>query len=229
MNALAVAKLNFKKVKLSYFIFLALIGLQLISYIINNLFNTSNEGGFSLSFGFYSYFIILISAILIPARNFRKLMNFNVKKLDYTRGVVINYVIFSFIISLFTAFCYFYLDKSLPVGTNGVVANPFTVFGWNNNGAIVAFIRHFVFLFMVALIVHTLTTIQGTWYGWLTNILIVAVISVFTPIASLRKVLVSIFDTLIFTPNAVIQILGCLGVSVVVYILCVLAVSRKRI
>ncbi|SIS15289.1 hypothetical protein SAMN05878482_1257 [Peribacillus simplex] len=228
MNALAVAKLNFKKVKLSYFIFLALIGLQLISYMINNIFNKSNEGGFSLSFGFYAYIIIILSAMLIPARNFEKIMNFNVKKLDYMKGSVINYVVFALIISLFTVLCYLYLDKLLPVG-NSFVANPFGVFGWDNNGVIIAFVRQFVFMLMVALVVHTLTTIQGTWYGWLTDIMIVAVICVFTPIASLRKVLVSIFDTLIFTPNAAIQITSCLGVSVVVYILCVLAVSRKRI
>ncbi|WP_054025003.1 hypothetical protein [Bacillus sp. FJAT-28004] len=228
MTALAVAKLNFKTVKLSYFIFLAIIVLQLSSYLINDLLNTSKEG-FSLSFGFYSYIIIIMSAMLIPARNFQKIMNLNVKKLYYMRGSFINYVVFSLIISLFTLLCYLYLDKLIPVSNNGLVANPFGVFGWSNNGVLVAFIRQFVFMLMVALIFHTLTTIQGTWYGWLTNFMIVAVISVFTPIASLRKVLVSIFDTLIFTPNAVIHIVSCLGVSAVVYGLCVLAVSRKRI
>ncbi|EJQ97962.1 hypothetical protein [Bacillus cereus] len=229
MNALAVAKLNFKKVKLSYVIFIAAIVLQIISYEINDLLGTTNKGQFYLSFSFYSYIIILMSAVLIPAKNFRKIMNLNVKKLDYMRGILINYIGFALVISLFTALCYLCLDKLLPVGNNGFVANPFGVFGWDKNGVSIAFIRQFVFMLMVALIVHTLTTIQGTWYGWLTDIIIVAIICVFTPIAALRKVLGLIFETLIFTPNAVIQIISCIVVSVIVYILCVLVVSRKKI
>ncbi len=103
MNALAVAKLNFKKVKLSYVIFISAIFLQIISYVINDLLGTTDKGQFYLSFGFYSYIIILMSAVLIPARNFRKIMNLNVKKLDYMRGILINYIGFACDFSIYGA------------------------------------------------------------------------------------------------------------------------------
>jgi hypothetical protein len=102
-------------------------------------------------------------------------------------------------------------------------------FGWHNNGVIVAFLRQFAFLFLLATFVHTLTAIQDKLYGWVTDVLIVAIISVFTTIAPLRASLVWFLNLIIFHPNAFLQIAACLILATAIYSLNKLILARKAI
>ena len=70
---------------------------------------------------------------------------------------------------------------------------------------------------------------QDKWYGWVADILIIAIISVFTPIAPLRAALVRFFNLIIFHSNAFIQIAACLILALVVYSLNKLLLARKAI
>ena len=102
-------------------------------------------------------------------------------------------------------------------------------FGWLNNGVVVAFFRQFAFLFLFASAIHTLAAAQDKWYGWAADILIVAIISVFTPIAPLRASLVWFFNLIIFNSNAFLQIAACLILAIAIYSLNKLILARKTI
>ena len=105
---------------------------------------------------------------------------------------------------------------------------PFGVLGWMGNGPVVAFIQQFAFLLLLAAVIHTLTAAQDKWYGWAADILIIAVIAVFTPIAPLRASLAWFFNLIIFQ-SAYIQIPACLVLAAAVYSLNKPILARKAI
>jgi hypothetical protein len=76
---------------------------------------------------------------------------------------------------------------------------------------------------------HTLIALQGSWVGWTVDILIVAVIAVFTPIAPLHAVLVWFFYLIIFQANTLAQILACLVLAGLIHALNLPIFSRKAI
>jgi len=84
-------------------------------------------------------------------------------------------------------------------------------------------------LFLLASFVHTLVSIQDKWYGWVTDVVLIAIISVFTPIAPLRAVLVVFFNMIIFHPNALLHILNCVGIGLIIYALNKPIYARKAI
>ena len=109
----------------------------------------------------------------------------------------------------------------------GFTLNPIYWFGWINNGPVIAFFQQFAFLLFFAVFIHTLTAIQDKWYGWATDIIIIAIISVFTPIAPLREKLIWFFTLIIFSSNALLQIIACLILSAAVYPLNKIIFARK--
>jgi hypothetical protein len=103
------------------------------------------------------------------------------------------------------------------------------VFGFMARGPVIAFLQMFAFLLMFCCVLHTMTLIQGYWYGWVVDVLIVTIISVFTPIAPLRKWLVRFFNLIIFGSNVTVQILSCLVLGTVVYCASIIPIKSKRI
>lgn len=227
---LAVAKINFKNSKLSYMIFLIAVGAVLISTITNMIF-TPNEAGqnYQVGVGSYAYLLVLLMAIFIPALNFRKFMNLNVKKGAYIRGCAVNYVVVALLASAFNHLCLLAVDPLLTLPPRFFVWNLVNIFGWSANGLVVAFFQQFAFLLLLAAVAHTLTTIQTFWFGIAVDLVIVAIISVFTPIEPLRNVLVGFFGLILFHPNPWLQIGTCLLLAVVVYVLSIPAVKRKPV
>lgn len=59
---------------------------------------------------------------------------------------------------------------------------------------------------------------QTKWYGWVADLLIVAIISVFTPIPILREAEIFLFRFTIFQQPAIIHIAVCLILAFIVYI-----------
>jgi hypothetical protein len=103
------------------------------------------------------------------------------------------------------------------------------VFGFMARGPVIAFLQMFAFLLMLCCVLHTMTLIQGYWYGWVVDLLIVTIISVFTPIAPLRIWLVRFFNLIIFGSNVTVQILSCLVLGAVVYCASIIPIKSKRI
>ncbi len=123
---------------------------------------------------------------------------------------------------------HFTIDQFLLTQGGGVLAL-LDVFGFMANGPIVAFIQMWAFLILFCCVLHTLTLIQGRWYGWAVNVLIIAIISIFTPIALLRDVLGWFFNMIIFHDIAIVQILSCLVLGIAVYCSSLIPIRSKQI
>ncbi len=231
-KSLAVAGVNFRVSKLAYLITGILLASVLINLPINIAVGSMSTGdveNFQPSPGFYLYLLVALFAIFVPALYFRKYMNLGLKKSAYIGGCAISYVILSFGVSVLSLLSYLTLDKLLTVPPISYIWHPFQIFGWENNGLVVGFFQQFAFLLLVAAAAHLLTTIQTFWYGWLADIVIVAIIAVFTPIPVLRGVLIAFFNFIIFTPYAFVQISACLLLSIALYLLSIVPVKQKPV
>ena len=76
---------------------------------------------------------------------------------------------------------------------------------------------------------HVLLSMQAHWYGWLTDAILVAIISVFTPIAPLRAVLGQFFGLVMFNSNALLHIGICLLLSAALSLAGLVVLKRKTL
>jgi len=188
-----------------------------------------------ISIGNFLWLLPLLAAIIIPTRNFRRILNLGGKRDNFLLGSLIVYVIIAAFISLGNVLINYTVDVLIErapfYDTNmfGGVVNLVEVFRWVDNGAVIAFFRQFAFLFLLATFVHTLTAIQDKWYGWAVDVAIIAIISVFIPIAVLRSALVWFFNLIIFHQNAFLQIGACLAIGIAIYALNKPILARKVI
>jgi len=234
-KSLVVAGTNLRTIKLSYIIFAIVIGCILIQDIVMLILEFAGvfrnpEGNMTVSLGNYFFILLILSAVFIPLSHFRKMMNLGAKRTDFFNGCFVTYVVMAAAISLISLVLYYTYDRVMITymyrgGTLDVVY----WFGWINNGVIAAFFQQFAFLLLFACVVHTLSAAQDKWYGWAADILIVAIISVFTPIAPLRAALTWFFYLVIFNPNAFLQVAACLVLAIAVYSLNKLILARKMI
>lgn len=223
-KVLAIIKINFMQLKLAY-IFTAIIFLLICGDII--IQNGSNPGNRSVSAGNYLYLLIIFTAILIPTINFKKFMHLNARKIDFYWGTFFNYIAFSAAVSVLNSAIFYVADKLF--GARITIWNLVKIFEWSNNGMMLAFLQQFAFLLLTAVFIHTLTSMQTFWFGWTIDAVLVAVISIFTPIAPLKAVLAGFFNIIIFNSNACLQIIACLGLSAAIYALYYVVLLRKKI
>lgn len=223
-KAWAVAKINFKNLKLVYII-TAVTVIAGTSNLIQYLVNPSNNK--YVDSANYLYLAVILASIFIPALNFRKIMHLNGKKLDFYWGTLINYVMISAVVSL-ANITLFLMCKSI-FGTRLIIWNTVELFGWMRHGVAVAFLQQFFFLLLLAIVIHTLTSMQNFWFGWVTDIVLAAIISVFTPIPVLRNALIWIFNMIIFNRYAAVQIISCFVLSTVIYALYLSVLKREKI
>ncbi len=232
-KSLTVAKTNITNVKLAYMytlIPLGIVTLQDIVYIILYQFDIfPGAESANAATGNYLYLFLIVSAIVIPSMHFHRFMNLGGKRKDFFMGNALTYVIMAAVISVIGVILYFTYEKMVLTYYSGETLNTLYVFGWIQHGAVIAFFQQFAFLLLLAVSIHTLTAIQGKWYGWVTDAVIVAVISVFTPIAPLRSALVWFFNLIIFNSNILMQIGACLVLSAVIYSLNQAIFARKAI
>lgn len=232
-SALEVNRLNLRNMKVPYVIitvvFFAMLVQDIIKVIIAYTGGTMMEQ-FLISIGNYLWLLIPISAIHITTKNFRKLINLGCKRNIFFMGSLATYLILAGVISLVNTLIFYTYDRILSgSGYFYGIFNCVEIFGWSANGPLLAFIQQFAFLFLVAAFIHTLVLMQDNWVGWVVDLLIVAILSIFIPIVSLRMVLVSFFNLIIFNSNALLQIISCLALAVLVYFLSLPVLSRKRI
>ena len=234
-KSFVVSGINFRSIRLAY-IFTAIVMLTIIlqdivMFILSatGVVNFYDENS-TVALGNYFFLIIIFGAIFIPSLNFRKMMNLGGKRADFFNGCAVTYVIMAAVISLTNIlFFYTYSRLVLVLLYGGGTLDVMRVFNWMANGPVVAFFRQFAFLLLLAAVLHTLTAAQDKWYGWAADVLIVAIISVFTPIAPLRAALAWFFNLITFHPNAIVQISACLVLSVLVYLLNKPILARKII
>nr|AGS52704.1 hypothetical protein [uncultured bacterium contig00064] len=225
-KALVVAKINLRRIRLAYFLtglfFVMMLSEYIVAIFVKNPDNTIVSAG--------NFFILLplFAAIFIPAKNLRRIINLGGKRDDFFFGCIPVYAILSAAASLVILLFYYTFDRFILNYISGVL-DLIWVFGFIGRGPVVAFIQMTVFLMLFSVFIHTLTSIQDKWYGWVTDIMIVAIISVFTPIAPLRAALVWFFRAIIFHQNALFQITFCLLLSAAIYALNRPILARKAI
>lgn len=175
----------------------------------------------------YLYVFAVIAPIIIVTRNFKRVMCLNGSKHDFYFGCFLNYVIGAGIISLIDIIIF--LIAKNTIGLTLVIWNLVDVFGWWEHGMVIAFVQQFSFLLLIEIFMHTLTSIQNRWYGWVMDILLAAILIVFIPISELRSFLVQFFNLIIFNQRISPQIISCLFLSVLIYMLYLPILQRKEI
>lgn len=244
-----IAKMNLKNIKVPYFVtglVFATIFVQSIIYLI--IANATGNSGqqLNISSGNYFWLVIIMAAIFIPAKNFRRIVNLGGKRNGFFWGSMTTYVALAGAVSIINTIFYYTFERYL-ISTGYYVSfeafmqntalmdnyyvsvNLIELFGWSSNGMLFAFIQQFAFLLLLAAVVHTLTAMQDKWYGWVTDVLIAAILATFIPISVLRPTLLAFFNLIIFNSNAFLQILSCLILSIVIYTLSKPIFSRKAI
>ncbi|AEC01794.1 hypothetical protein [Parasphaerochaeta coccoides] len=222
-----IVKINLKQSKLAYLIAGIVFFATAVSDIITRVILRIGSG---MALGNYLLILPLLMGIFIPAINFSKLLNLGCKRLDFFKGCLPTYALASFCTTLVCLVLWLFHDPfMLPFSSDPSLYNLFDVFGFAKNGEMVAFIQMFTLLLLTSCAAHTLTLVQGHWYGWLADVLIVAVIAVFTPIAPLRATLSWFFDLIIFNNLAIVQILSCVVLSVAVYATGLVPIREKQI
>jgi hypothetical protein len=230
-----VAKINFRNIRLAYIITgitVACIVIQdIVFFVLVHLgVLHRHENNSTIGLGNYLFLLLLLGAVFVPSLNFRKMMNLGGKRADFFKGSAVTHAIMAAAVSLVGMILLYTYDRfAMLLHYGGGSLNVLHAFGWMANGPFVAFLQQFAFLFLVAAFVHTLVAIQDKWYGWITDIAIVAIISVFTPIAPLRAALAWFFNLIIFHRFAWLQIMSCLVLAALIYSLNKPILARKAI
>ena len=249
----SLAKINLRHLQVPYVLTGITTGAMAIQTLVLlilhwNGVNVANQS--NISFGNILWLIPLMAGIFIPARNFRRIINLGGKRSNFFWGSLMVYAVLAAAVSLTNIAIFYVIDLPIinaeifmpmypfyPAGTFilgepghiGGVANLVEVFRWSHNGIVVAFFQQFAFLFLIGTFAHSFTAIQDKWYGWLTGVAFIAIISVFTPIAPLRAALVWFFNLIIFHDAAVLQIVACIVLGMVIYSINKPVLARKAI
>jgi hypothetical protein len=227
-----IAKLNLKNISVPYWVTGITALLMLVQTIIDMLIINNNS---EISIGCYLWLLPVMAAIFIPAKNFPRIINLGGKRGNFFWGSLMTYAILACIVSFANVVFNYAFDRLFETSGNfeasflGGIANLIEVFGWTRYGPVVAFLQQFAFLFLFSVFVHTLTAAQDKWYGWAADVLIIAIISVFTPIKPLRDAEAWFFTLILFHPNALLQIAACMILSTVIYALNKPIFNRKAI
>jgi len=231
----SVARLHFKNIRVAYIVAGICVGLMLVQIIVGVILNAygiqmNGPDSQSISLAFYLWLMLLIAAIIMPLGNFSRILNLGAKRADYFWGTIESYVVLSGAASLVGVLCNYLVDN--PVNKWAQIGTFWTapgVFGWAAHGPVVAFLQQWAFLLLFAVFIHTLVAAQDRWYGWVADVVIVAIISVFTPIAPLRHAEAWFFNAILFQPNALLQILSCLVLAAAIYALSKPVLNRRVI
>lgn len=248
-QALTIAKINLRNIKIPYFVtFLVIMVTFMQTAIITIVAAARNISGeqLSISSGNYTWLLVLLAAIFIPATHLRKLVNLGAKRKGFFWGSLTTYAVLAGAASLANTIYYYTVERFLIntgyyVGFKAfmqdyslldryyVNVNLVELFGWSADGILFVVIQQFAFLLLLAVAVHTLTMMQDRWYGWAVDLILAAMLAVFIPIAVLRTWLLGFFNLIIFHSNALTQITACLLLAAVIYAVSKPILARKTI
>ena len=131
--------------------------------------------------------------------SYTKLLYLGASKKAYYLGTLACYGVLALGMSLVNTLVRLVID---PLNHTQAVINLMDVCGWWQNGPVLAAAQQFAFLLACMLFLHTLLSMQAYWYGWLADGILIAVISIFTPIAPLRGLLGGFFRAVMLNANA---------------------------
>ena len=171
---------------------------------------TSGDSAVALSNGNYTWLLAVLTPFFFVFYDFKKLIHLGASKKDFYFGALVSYVGLAFLVSLLNTGIHLLID---PLNHTQTVINLMAVCGWMENNVFFAFVQQAVFLLLSMVFLHVLLSMQPHWYGWLTDIILVAIICTFTPIAPLRGLLAGFFKVIMFNPNALAHIVVCVGLS----------------
>ena len=226
----AIAKLNFRSLKTAYIITaIVIIGMSSnygMNVFIANSYDMADN--YNISMGWTLWLLPVLASILVPARNLKRTMNLGGKRDNFFWGSLEVYAILAGIVSVAVAITdhvEMNIIKNLDWGGIFTSAN---VFGWGEYGILAVVFQQFAFLFLFTSFVHTLTAVQDKWFGWAADVLIIAIISVFSPIAPLRAALAWFFRAILFN-SPLTQIPVCMILALAIYSLNKAIFARKAI
>ena len=186
----------------------------------------TSSGETVLSNGNYTWLLAVIAPFFFVFYDFSKLMHLGASKKDYFIGCLISYGFLAFCISLVNTVIHLAIDPIYPAQA---VINMMDVCRWTENGIFVAAIQQMLFLLLVMIFLHVLLSMQAHWYGWLTDVVLVAIICIFTPIAPLRSVLSGFFRLIMLNGNAILHIGICLLLSAALSLAGLVVLKRKTL
>ena len=199
-----------------------------ISFIIMALvvLCATSSGDVVLSNGNYTWLLAVMTPFFSVFCDYTKLMHLGASKRDYFFGCLISYGVLALGISLINTLIHLLID---PVYPAQAVINMMDVCKWTENGIIIAGVQQMFFLLLVMIFLHVLLSMQPHWYGWLTDAVLVAIISIFTPIAALRGILSGFFQIIMLNGNALLHIGICLLLSAALSFAGLLVLKRKTL
>lgn len=211
---LAIVKRLFLSNKISFIITFAVVLLA------------QSSGNVVLSNGNYLWLLAILSPFFFVYYDFMKLIHLGASKRDYYAACLIAYTFIAIFISVLNAVVHVVID---PLYDAESVINMMDVCRWTENGIIVATLQQMFFLLLFMVFLHVLLSMQAYWYGWLTDIIIVAIISIFTPFTALRAILSSFFRLVMINGNAILHIAVCLVLTFTISALGIMVLKRKKL
>lgn len=214
--------------KATFAIVKRLLASNKISFIITALvvLCATSSGDVVLSNGNYTWLLAVMTPFFFVFYDYTKLMHLGASKRDYFFGCLISYGVLALGISLINTLIHLLID---PVYPAQAVINMMDVCKWTENGIIIAGVQQMFFLLLVMIFLHVLLSMQPHWYGWLTDAVLVAIISIFTPIAALRGILSGFFQIIMLNGNALLHIGICLLLSAALSFAGLLVLKRKTL
>ncbi len=173
----------------------------------------TSSGDTVLSNGNYTWIPVVMCPFFFVFYDFKRLMRLGAGRRDYYLGSLLAYAILAVAISILNSLIHLVID---PLYGSRTVINLMDVCGWMDNGIIIAALQQTLFLFLCMVFLYVLLSMQWHWYGWLADVIIIAVICVFTPIAPLRGVLVAFFRLVMLNANALVHVVTCVGVGALI-------------
>ncbi len=211
---LAIVKRLFLSNKISFIITFAVVLLA------------QSSGNVVLSNGNYLWLLAILSPFFFVYYDFMKLIHLGASKRDYYAACLIAYTFIAIFISVLNAVVHVVID---PLYDAESVINMMDVCRWTENGIIVATLQQMFFLLLFMVFLHVLLSMQAYWYGWLTDIILVAIISIFTPLKALRAILSSFFRLVMINGNAILHIAVCLVLTFTISALGIMVLKRKKL
>ena len=199
-----------------------------VSFIVTGVVvlcaTTSGSASIALSNGNYTWLLALMAPFFIVFYDYAKLIHLGTSKKGYIIGCLVSYGLLAALISLVNTGIHLLLD---PLNKTQTVINLMELCGWTENGIVGAFLQQTLFLMLIMVFLHVLLSMQPYWYGWLTDVLLIAVICIFTPVAPLRQLLAGFFKIIMFNSNALVHGAVCISLSAVLSIGGLIVLKRK--
>lgn len=177
-----------------------------LALLVMLLATSSASSPTALSRGNYAWLPAAAAPFFLVFYSYTKLLYLGASKKAYYLGTLACYGVLALGMSLVNTLVRLVID---PLNHTQAVINLMDVCGWWQNGPVLAAAQQFAFLLACMLFLHTLLSMQAYWYGWLADGILIAVISIFTPIAPLRGLLGGFFRAVMLNANAPFHLAVC--------------------